>query len=155
MDDVGNISSIVNSDAVVYDTVAPTISAVSINSGDGYTRVAANSVRVSFSDAISGVDYITLSGDIANDEKINYSLTDADRTAGYKDINITLQGADGTKTVNATVTDRAGNTSASDSDTIVLDTTAATGTLVLRNADDTANLDGYVNDDSYAAAIET
>jgi hypothetical protein len=155
MDDVGNISPIVDSAATVYDTVAPSITDVSVNSGDGYTRVTTNTVRVSFSDATSGVAYVTLSGDIADAEKIDYSLTDADRTAGYKDINITLQGADGTKTVSATVTDRANNTSSSSSDTIVLDTTAAEGTLVLRNAADTANLAAYVNNNSYAAAIET
>lgn len=155
MDEVGNISSVVDSTGFVYDTVAPTISAVSIEDGAGYTRVPGVDVTISFSDATSGVDYVTLSGDIAAGEQTNYSVTDAERTAGEKTISVTLQGADGSKTVTATVTDRAGNTSTSASDSIVLDTSAATGTLVLRNADDTANLPGYVNDVDYAAAIET
>lgn len=155
MDDVGNISEIVNSASTIYDTVAPVISAVSVNDGDGYTRVTSNTVRVSFSDATAGVDYITLSGDIANEEKTNYSLTDADRTAGYKDITITLQGADGTKTVSATATDFAGNTSASGSDTIVLDTTAATITPVLRLDDDSANLPAFINFNEYGVRINT
>ena len=70
--------------------VAPEVTAVSINSGDGFTRVTGNTVRVSFSDATSGVQYVTLAGDIADGEKIAYSVTDADRTAGYKDIAVTL-----------------------------------------------------------------
>lgn len=156
MDEVGNISTIVNSSAVIYDTVAPTLSSVSINDGDGFVRTTSATVRVRFSDATAGVNYITLSGnDIASAERTNYSLTDADRTAGYKDIAVTLQGADGTKTVSATVTDRAGNTSSVASDTIVLDTTAAVITASLRNADDTANLAAYVNDDDYGVRIAT
>ena len=155
MDEVGNISSIVNSAATIYDTVAPEVTAVSVNSGDGFTRVTGNTVRVSFSDATSGVQYVTLAGDIADGEKIAYSVTDADRTAGYKDIAVTLQGADGSKSVSATVTDFAGNVSASASDSIVLDTTAAVGTLVLRLADDSANLPSFVNFVNFAAAVET
>lgn len=155
MDEVGNIGVVVNSSAVVFDNVAPTISAVSIEDGAGYTRVATVDVEVSFSDATSGVASVTLAGDIADAEKTTYNVTDAERTAGSKTISVTLQGADGTKTVSATVTDRAGNTSTSASDSIILDTSAATGTLVLRNAGDTANLPAYVNDVDYAAAIET
>jgi hypothetical protein len=155
MDEVGNISAIVDSAALVYDTVAPSVDAVSINSGDGFTRVVENTVRVTFSDVTSGVQYVTLSGDIANAEKIDYSLTDADRTAGYKDFTINLQGADGTKTVSATVTDFAGNTSSAGSDTIVLDTTAAEITPVLRLDDDSANLPAFVNFDEYGVRINT
>lgn len=155
MDEVGNISGVVDSTGFVYDTVAPTVTGVSINDGASITRVREVSVEVSFSDATSGVDYVTLSGQIADAEKTNYSVTDAERSEGSKTITVNLQGEDGIKTVTATVTDRAGNTSSSVSDTIPLDTTAAVGTLVLRNAADTANLPAYVNDDDYAAAIET
>ena len=155
MDSVGNIGVVVNSSAVIFDNVVPTISAVSINDGASITRVREVSVKVSFSDATSGVATVTLGGDIAAAEQTDYTVTDAERTAGEKTITVNLQGADGIKTVNATVTDRAGNTSSSASDTIPLDTTAAVGTLVLRNAADTANLPAYVNDDDYAAAIET
>lgn len=155
MDEVGNIGVVVNSAEVIYDTVSPTISAVSIENGAGYTRVAEVSVRVSFSDATSGVETVTLAGDIADAEKTSYSVSAAERSQGYKDITVNLQGADGTKTVSATVTDFAGNTSTSSSDSIVLDTSAAEGTLVLRTADDSANLPGYVNYRDYDAAIET
>jgi hypothetical protein len=90
MDDVGNISAIVNSDSTIYDTVAPSVSAVSINSGDGFTRVVENTVRVTFSDTTAGVQYITLSGDIAEGEAIAYSVSADDRTAGYKDFTVNL-----------------------------------------------------------------
>ena len=155
MDEVGNISGIVDSAATIYDTVAPNVTSVSVNSGDGYTTQAACTVRVSFSDATAGVDSITLSGDIATAEAVSYTLTAADRTAGYKDFNVTLQGADGTKTVSATATDFAGNTSAAGSDTIVLDTTAAVITPVLRLSNDSANLPSYVNFNGYGVRINT
>jgi hypothetical protein len=94
MDSVGNISDIYNSAATIYDTTRPTITSVNINGTDTYTRVASNIVRVSFSDATSGVASITLSGnDIAAAERTTYTVTDTDRTAGYKDITITLTGA--------------------------------------------------------------
>lgn len=155
MDEVGNISSVVNSSATVFDNTAPTVSTVSINNNDGYTRVTSNTVRVAFTDATSGVATVTLSGDIASGEKKSYSVTDAERTAGYKDISVTFSTPDGTKTVTATVTDRAGNTSTSKSDTIVYDTTAATMTAALRKDDDSANLSAYVKETDFGVRIAT
>ena len=155
MDEVGNVSGVVDSSSFVYDTVVPTVSAVSIENGAGYTRTTSVSVRVSFSDATSGVNTITLGGDIASAEKVATTLTATDRTNGYKDFTVTLQGADGTKSVTAVATDFAGNASTAGSDDIVLDTTAAEFTPVLRNAGDTANLASYVNDDDYALRIMT
>lgn len=156
MDEVGNISSIVDSSATIYDNVAPSISAVSINSGDDYTNNTSVTVRVSVTDATSGVDYVTLSGDIVETgDSAKFTFNDTDRTNGYKDCSVTLTSTDATKTVSATATDRAGNTSTSSSDSIALDTTEASATLVLRNAGDTANLPSYVNDDDFAAAIST
>lgn len=160
MDEVGNISSVVDSGSFVYDTVAPTVTAVSINNGDGYTRVTENTVRVSFSDATSGVEKITLGGDIAAAEAITYTLDAADRTAGYKDFTVTFTGAaqngtDGNKTVTAVAIDFANNSSAQVSDVIVLDTTAADITPVLRKADDSVNLPAFVNYSSYGVRINT
>ncbi len=155
MDSVGNISTIVNSAAVTYDTVAPTVSSVSINSDAGYTRLSENTVRVTFSDATSGVQKVTLSGDIAAAEKKDYILDATDRSNGYKDIPITFSSPDGTKTVTATVTDFSGNTSTSKSDTIVYDTTEAEITPVLREADDSANLPGYIKYRDYGVRIVT
>lgn len=155
MDEVGNISDVVDSSSFVYDTVAPTVSAVSIKNGAGFTRVAEVEVDVTFSDATSGVNTITLGGDIATAEAVAYTLTDADRTAGHKVFTVTLQGADGTKSVTAVATDFAGNSSSSGSDSIVLDTTAAVITPVLRVANDSANLTAFVNYTSYGVRINT
>ena len=155
MDEVGNIGPVVNSTATIFDDTAPTVSAVSINNNDGYTKVASNTVRVTFTDATSGVATVTLSGDIASGEKKSYSVTDAERAAGYKDISITFSTPDGTKTVTATVTDRAGNTSTSKSDTIVYDTTAATMTAALRKDDDSVNLPAYVKETDFGVRIAT
>jgi len=154
MDEVGNIGVVVNSAEVIYDTVNPVISSIDINNGAGYTNVKEVSVTVSFSDATSGVNTITLNGDI-DEAGTSYTLTNEDRTAGTKTFTVNLSGADGTKTVSAIAEDRAGNSSTSVSDSIVLDTSAAEGTLVLRKADDSANLPEFVNYVEYAAAIET
>lgn len=155
MDEVGNIGPVINSSATIYDTVAPTVSTISINNNNGYTRVSSNTVRVTFTDATSGVASVTLSGDIASGEKKTYSVTDAERTSGYKNISITFSSPDGTKTVTATVTDRAGNTSSSKSDTIVYDTTAAIMTATLRKDDDSANLPAYVKETDFGVRIAT
>lgn len=155
MDEVGNISAVINSGSTIFDNVNPNVTAVSINNNDGYTRVSSNTVRVTFTDATSGVASVTLSGDIASGEKKTYSVTDAERTNGYKDISITFSSPDGVKTVTATVTDRAGNTSSSKSDTIVYDTTAATATAALRTTDDSANLPEYVNKSGFGVRIAT
>ena len=155
MDNVGNIGAIVNSSATIYDTQAPVISSVSISKGNGYTKEAANGVRITFSDVTSGVASVALSGDIAPAEKITYTVTDADRTAGYKDIQVTFSSPDGTKTVSARAADRAGNVSTLVSDTIIYDSTAASITPILRKEDDSANLSAYVNTRDYGVRIVT
>lgn len=155
MDNVGNIGIVVNSAATTYDTVAPVISDVIINNGDGFTRTTSATVIVDFSDATAGVETITLSGDIATAEATTYSVSAEERSSGSKTFTVTLQSPDGTKTVTATATDFAGNTSTAVSDTIVLDTTAATITPVLREANDSANLPSFVNYDDYGVRINT
>lgn len=157
MDNVGNISDIFTSDPVIYDTTPPTCSLV-INNGDGYTKNVQNTVRVTFSDNVSGVDFITLSGDIATAEKTNYSLTDTDRQNGYKDLTVTFSAPDGTKTVYARATDFAGNQTSKanqGTDTIVFDTTTAEITALLRKSDDSSNLPAYVNYRDYGVRIVT
>ena len=82
MDDVGNIGDVANSSATCYDTVAPVITAVSINNGDEYTSHAANNtIRVTASDATSGIANLTLSGPCTPTGDITW--TSADTTAGY------------------------------------------------------------------------
>lgn len=156
MDEVGNIGPVVNSDSTVYDNATPTISSVSINNNDGYTKNPEVTVRVSFGNSTSGIDKIFLQGNLAQGATSQVTLTNADRTAGYKDITTTLaSNTDGLKTIVAYIIDRADNVSNHMSDTIILDTTAATGTLVLRNEGDTANLAAYVKDRKYIAKVIT
>ena len=156
MDEVGNVSAVVDSSAFTYDSVAPVISAVSINSGADFTNDENVVVRVTVSDATSDVDYVTLSGDIVETgDNAKFIFTATDLTNGYKDCAVTLTSTDGSKSVAVTATDVAGNTSTSSSDSIALDTSEASGVLILRNADDTANLGAYVNNANFAAAITT
>lgn len=156
MDEVGNIGSVVNSASTIYDNVIPTVSSVSINNNDGYTKNPEVTVRVSFGNSTSGIDKIFLQGNLAQGATSQVTLTNADRTAGYKDITTTLaSNTDGTKKVIAYVIDRANNTSSTVSDTIVLDTTAAVITATLRKEDDSANLPGYVNNVDYGVRIAT
>lgn len=157
MDNVGNISDILTSDPVIYDTTSPTCSLV-INNGDGYTKNTQNTVRVTFSDSTSGVNFITLSGDIADAEKTDYTLTDIDRQNGYKDLTVTFSAPDGVKTVNVRATDFAGNQTAKanqGTDTIVFDTTTAEVTALLRESNDSSNLPAYVNYRDYGVRIVT
>ena len=159
MDEVGNVSSVVNSNATIYDSVAPIISVgngVSINHNDSYTNNTSVTVRVSVTDATSGVDYVILSGDIVETgNNAKFTFNDTDRTNGYKDCSVTLTSGDGTKTISATVTDIAGNSTSGVSDTIVLDTTDAEATLILRDRADTNNLPTYINDGRFCIVIET
>lgn len=156
MDEVGNIGPVVNSASTIYDNVIPTVSSVSINNNDGYTKNPEVTVRVSFGSSTSGIDKIRLEGDLAKGATFQVTLTDADRAAGYKDITTTLTSAtDGIKTIAAYVIDRANNTSNTVSDTIVLDTTAAVITATLRKEDDSANLPGYVKSVDYGVRIAT
>jgi hypothetical protein len=156
MDEVGNVSDIVTSNATIYDNVAPQVTGVSINHSDDYTNSTDATVRVYFSDATSGVGSLLLTGDITENQRID--LNDSDRANGYKDCNITLTSGDGLKTVSATALDLADNGSGAGinaSDSITLDTGSASGTLTLRKADDSANLPPYVNDTEFAAVIAT
>lgn len=154
MDNVGNIGPVVNSTSTVYDTIAPVISAVSINDGATFTNHRAdNTIRVTVSDATSGVASLTLSGPINETGAVTFTADD--RSAGYKDITISFTGDDGQKTVSVTATDFANNTCAASSDSITMDTTPANITIVPRTADDSDNLPSFVNDEAYAVRLTT
>ena len=99
MDEVGNIGSIINSTSTIYDNSIPVINSVVINNGDEYTKNPNITVRVSFASSVSGIDTITLQGDIATGATTNITLTDSDRIAGYKDISTVLSNTDGQKTI--------------------------------------------------------
>lgn len=122
MDEVGNISSIINSTSTIYDNATPVINSVIINNGDEYTKNSNITVRVSFASSVSGINTITLQGDIVAGATANITLTDSDRIAGYKDISTVLSNTDGQKTIIVQIQNRTGTLSDSKSDTIILDT---------------------------------
>ena len=123
MDEVGNISSIVNSVSTIYDNSIPIINSVIINNGNEYTQYPTVIVRVNFANSISGINTIKLQGDIATGATTNITLTDSDRIAGYKDISTVLSSStEGQKTIIVQIQNRTGTLSDSKSDTIILDT---------------------------------
>ncbi|MFB0525916.1 MAG: Ig-like domain-containing protein, partial [bacterium] len=123
-DNAGNWSTppLSISDTIVLDTTPPT-GTISINGGDVYTSTTSVTLTLSASDSTSGVSKMKFSNDGANwsseeDYAPNRSWT--------------LAPGDETKTVYVQYKDNAGRWSTpplSISDTIVLDTTAPTGTI--------------------------
>lgn len=156
MDDVGNIGPIVNSAATFYDTMAPVITSSVINDGSGYTKTLSNVIRVSFSDFKgSGVNRIDISLG-GPSSTTSYSVSDEERAAGYKDISFVLPEGDGTKNLSLFAFDRAGNESGFPViNTIILDTSPAIITAILRKSDDSENLAAYVNTREYGVRIIT
>lgn len=154
LDDVGNPfkdnedNEVFNSTAVVFDKTAPVVSAMSIANDADIVTNQTQIVRVTASDAktgvadVSGIQKTTLSGDLAVDSETEFIWTNADRANGYKDCVIKLTANTDpshreTKTVYATATDNAGNTSERNSDNIVLYTGGVDPVIVLKKPDDT------------------
>lgn len=153
LDDVGNPfenasgGNIFDSGAVVFDKTAPVVTGVSI-AGDADIVTTQNQiVRVSVDDSKTGVDKVSgvqktvLSGDLAQDSTTEFIWTEQDRTNGYKDCVVKLsENTDPShresKTVYATATDKAGNTSERNSDVIVLYTGGIDPVIVLKKPND-------------------
>lgn len=165
MDDLGNVGPIVTA-STVYDTVAPTISSVDVSSKKsvdptGHTTDANVKVRVTVSDATSGVEYVTLAGDITQTgDAAKFIFTDEDRAAGYKDCDVTLtplgEGSLGeTRTVSAVATDFSGNNSGSVSGTIEYDASAGEFTSTLYKSDLSAPLPAYVKELPFAVRVDS
>jgi hypothetical protein len=118
------------------DAAAPVGGAVNINAGAAATTSTAVSVVVPATDAGSGVSLVrvsnssTLSGGILTTGTTYVYPGGANPTIAW-----TLTGGDGTKTVYVQWRDSAGNWSALSNDTIILDATAPTGTVVINNGD--------------------
>ncbi len=118
-DNVGNLVE----RRVTPDTTPPTGS-VTINSGAAYTNSATVNLTLTCSDAISGclkMKFSNVSSDGPYTDPEDYGPT-----KGW-----TLTSGDSTKTVYAKFQDGAGNWSQAYTDTIVLDTTQATGTVTI------------------------
>lgn len=120
-DAAGNASTVVTDD-VVLDTQAPTGSAT-INGGSAYTTTTATQLALSAADPVSGVQQMRISNDGTFDTEPweNYATSRA----------WVLEAGDGLKTVYVQFRDKAGNVSASATDTITLDTLAPSGTVTI------------------------
>ncbi|MGH2475252.1 MAG: hypothetical protein ACRDIL_08290, partial [Candidatus Limnocylindrales bacterium] len=116
------------------DAAAPSGTAT-INTGAVATTTAAVSVAVPATDAGSGVSLVRLSNLATVDG--NGVLSGAGSTSFVYStpIDWTLPAGDGTKTVYAQWRDSAGNWSSPVNDTIILDATAPTGTVLINGGD--------------------
>ena len=123
-DDHGLISA-VYSDSILLDTTKP-VGQLYLNGGAELTRTAAVSLFITFTETGSGVAQYRAA-----------DTTAALATAAWKPLanpaSYTLPGGDGLKTVYIQLSDGAGNLSDVFSDTITLDSTAPTGSIVINS----------------------
>jgi hypothetical protein len=105
------------SDTIVLDTTAPT-GTMSLNAGAACTASVSATVNSAVSDTLSGVHQMSIDAGSGYGSWIPYAASSA----------VTLPSGDGTKTVAVRYKDDAGNV-VNLTDTIVLDTTAPTGTM--------------------------
>jgi len=121
-DNVGFISQF--TDSIILDTTAP-IGSIIINDGDAWTNSTSVTLSLTYSDATSGVLEVRYS----NDGSSWSGWEAAGATRAW-----TLLGVDGTKTVYYEVKDNA-ELIAQFTDTIILDTTAPTGSIIINDGD--------------------
>lgn len=158
VDDVGNESEVYNTSVITYDATKPVVNSVSINNGGSFTTKQDVTVVVTFEDALSGAVSVKLSGDI--ESEVTHSLSAEEISSGSVTLSAKLnslaneEGEEGAiRTIEAIVTDAAGNASDAKSDAIELDTVAPSGGLYLKTADGSANLPAYVNNTAFAVEI--
>ncbi len=122
-DNAGNIATY--TDTIVMDTIDPSGS-ITINNGDTYTTSSLVILALTYSDTTgSGVLQVRYS----NDANSWSSWESASATKAWD-----LASGDGTKTVYFQIKDNAGNV-ATYTDTILLDTTAPTGSIIIKGGD--------------------
>ncbi len=135
-DAAGNVSVDTISDTIILDTTPPTGSVV-INSDAEYANIAAVTLTLSSPDAV-GMRFKNESGAWSGWESYATSKS------------WTLSAGDGTKTVSVQFKDVAGNISVDTiSDTIILDTTPPTGTVVINSGAE------YTNDPAVVLAVSS
>ncbi|MFF2886269.1 S-layer homology domain-containing protein [Paenibacillus sp. NPDC057967] len=122
IDGAGHVSPVYSA-TVTLDTVAPTGSVV-INSGAAYTTAAEVTLNFTLGAGVTDVVGVQFSND---------NLTWSSEQAYSASMSYTLSGGDGSKTVYVRFIDRAGNIGTAQ-DSIVMDTTAPTGTLAIASA---------------------
>lgn len=122
-DDAGNVSA-VSSDSITLDETNPGSLSITINAGALDTNDRNVDLTLSASDATSGVEDMMIS------ESASFA------GAAWEDFSspttVALSETNGTKTLYFKVRDAAGNVSATESDTILLDTTPPTGSVVVQ-----------------------
>jgi hypothetical protein len=144
-DTAKNISS-TSTASIYYDTTAPTISSVSINSGDSSTSNTVVNLTISASDSLSGIAAYYASETSSAPSATATGWVDVTKTNSLSStvsVTLTSPGAAGsyTKTVYLWLKDGAGNVSSSFSDSITLivdDTTAPTNPSISINSGDTS-----------------
>lgn len=141
VDNVGNTSlSSITSTAIVVDKTSPT-GTVLINNGSTYTKSTSVTLNLSAIDTGgSGLYQMQFSND-----NLNWSAPETYATSKAW----TLTTGDGTRTVYAKFSDKAGNWSAVYSDTIILDTTKPTITKIYDSPDPFYTKKGQVSKISY------
>jgi Glucodextranase, domain B len=124
----GNESSTVT-DTIVLDSAAPS-GTIDINNGAAVAGTAAVTLHLVATDSVGVTAYRVANG--ASCAAASYvavgSTTSLDITPGF-----TLSAGDGTKTVCVQFKDAAGNESSTATDTIVLDTTAPSGSIAINS----------------------
>lgn len=120
-DSVGNVSQ-AYSDTIIFDTTAPA-GTVAINAGAAVSRSAAGTAAISATDA-NGVASMQLSWD-----GITWSAWE--NFATTRQLNVGYLPGDGVKILRIRFRDVAGNVSAPISDSIIYDTTAPAGSILI------------------------
>jgi hypothetical protein len=123
-DHVGRVSS-VYSDSIVLDTAAP-VGSISINGGDDYATSTSATLSLSASEGTSGVDDMRFSSNGTSWSA--WEPYDTDKAW-------TLPSGDGSRMVYVQYRDRAGNVSSTYSDSIILDTVAPVGSILINGGD--------------------
>ena len=152
MKDAANNISATASASIFYDTTAPTISSVSINSGDSSTSNTVVTLTISASDSLSGITSYYASETSTDPSATStgwVSITTTNSLSSTVSFTLTSPGAAGsfTKTVYLWVKDDAGNISTSLSDTITLniaDVTAPTSNSISINSGATSSYSAVV-----------
>jgi len=128
--DNAGLSSSVFSDSIYLSTVTPTGSVV-INSGDNYTASRSVTLTLTYTASVSGVSGVRYSNDgVWNSEP----WEEPSSTKSW-----TLLSGDGVKTVYYQIRNSAGMVSSTYSDTIILDTTEPTGSILIDEGEATAH----------------
>jgi hypothetical protein len=113
-DGAGNDSAVVD-DSIGIDTVAPTISSVTINGGAEYATGSVVTVAVIASDSGSGLARVRIRPDVAG---ANWIESDWDPSGEFP---ASLNVGDGTKAIAVQVVDAAGNVSGTANDDVIVD----------------------------------